>query len=252
MVQDRAYKRAHQQLSMGAREAVAFLDALRHHGLLSRRTVAQYVMPALLGGADVCEGTPAYRALEEALYREAIDRGLGRRPGVADDPSEDPVSREAGDYLREVIRSVYDGKTRLCAEEFRYNRHTRDTYTETRELLGVAGMRYLGISGHSRRSLKAGRRAMDMIWMEELYAEDVRVDPESVVMEDDSSPFSGSPVGEPAFGPLVSDPFPGEVIPESGLPESAYMWTDGCEPFAPASTQLRRPEGRPYSGQRNV
>lgn len=228
MVQNRAYKGAHQQLSMGAREAVAFLDALRHHGLLSRRTVAQYVMPALLGGAEVREGTPAYRSLEEALYGEAIDQELGRRPGVADDPSEESVSREGGDCLREVIRSVYDGKTRLCAGEFRYSGHTIDTYTETRGLLGVAGMRYLGISGYSR-SLKASRRAMDMIRMEELYAEGVEADSESAPTADDCSPLSGWPAEDPALGPLVSDPFPDRVVPDPNLPDPPR---DDVEPYS--------------------
>ena len=251
MLRSGLYKGAHQRLSMGAREAVVFLDALRHHGLLFRRTVAQYVMPPLLGGVEVRDGSPAYRTLEEALYREAIDQRLGRRPRIADDPSEETISWEVGDYLREAMSSVYDRRHRLCGEEVRYSRHTRDAFLETRELLGVAGMRYLGLS-HYSRSLNASRTAVDGIRMEEIYAQDVGSDSESGPMADDYGLLPGWPVEDPAFGSLVSDPFPGDVAPEPHPTERASVWPGCYEPFAPASTQMRRSEARTYSNKRDV
>jgi len=71
-------------------------------------------------------------------------------------------------------------------------------------------------------------------------------------MADDYGLSPGWPVEDPAFGLPVSDPFPGDVAPEPGLPEPASMWPGCYEPFAPASTKMRRPEARTYSKKRHV
>ena len=88
---------------MGANEALTFLDALQRHGLLSRRTVAQYVMPALYGSRETKVGTAGYMELEQPLFREVVDEMRSRRPRAADNPDEEAVSNEAAMYLRGLL-----------------------------------------------------------------------------------------------------------------------------------------------------
>jgi len=150
MIQSNIYKYIGQRLLMGASEALVFLDVLRKHGLLSRRTVAQYVLESLYAGPEVRQGTPAYQAIEESVYREVFDEMSGNsQPNNGH--SDEPLNCETGDYLRRVIATIYDRKHGLSRFDGDFKEFSEQAYEEVRKLLGNAGRRYLGISGKSRR-----------------------------------------------------------------------------------------------------
>ncbi len=167
MVKSGLYKRASLALLMGASEALTFLDALERGGLLSRRTVAQYVLPAFYGSRDVKEGTDGYRVIERPLFGEVCDEMLGRRPRAADDPREQAVSREAAMYLRGILEiATGDSRTRMPFRGYRYDGFSRAAYEEVRGLLGNAGMNYLGVSGR-HESLVPSRSMVTAIVMDD-------------------------------------------------------------------------------------
>jgi hypothetical protein len=113
MKQRNIYKFIGQILLMGASEALVFLDILRDHGLLSRWTVAQYVLPSLYAGPEIREGTAAYQAMEESVGREVFDEMLGNRhPDVG--LTDEPLSWETGHYLRRVIATPYVTGNMAC------------------------------------------------------------------------------------------------------------------------------------------
>jgi hypothetical protein len=148
MVKSDLYKGACQLLLMGASEALTFLDALEGGGLLSRRTVAQYVLPALYGSRDVKEGTDGYRAIEGPLFSEVVEEMMDRRPRALDDPREEAVGSEAAMYLRGILEiATGDSRTRMPFRGYRYDGFSRAAYEEVRRLLGRTGMDYLGVTG---------------------------------------------------------------------------------------------------------
>jgi hypothetical protein len=152
---------------MGASEALTFLDALERGGLLSRRTVAQYVLPALYGSRDVKEGTDGYRAIEGPLFSEVFDEKLGRRRRAVDDPREVAVSSEAAMYLRGILETATgDSRTRMPFRGYRYDGFSRAAYEEVTRLLGGTGMRYLGVTGR-HESLVPGRSMVNAIVMDD-------------------------------------------------------------------------------------
>lgn len=229
------YKFIGQKLLMGASEALSFLDVLRRHGLLSRRTVAQYVLEPLYAGPEIKEGTPAYQAIEESLYREVFDEMLGNRlpnKGIPDEP----LSCETGDYLRRVIATICDRKHGLSRFDGDYNGYSEEAYEEVRKLLGNTGRRYLGISGKSKR-LNPSESMITAIIYDELGDTDLGSTDE---MNED---ITGSPFGrlpgddwEPYYPQL--EPFPvafghedevSDILsyPEEGLLESECKMTPG-------------------------
>lgn len=141
------YKGACLLLIMGAPAALTLLDALQRHGLLSRRTVAQYVMPALYGCRETRVGTTGYMEIEQPLFREVVDEMRGSRPRADADPSEEAVSNEAAMYLRGILEiATGDRRHGMICLGMRYDGFSRDAYEQVRRLLGRTGMRYLGIA----------------------------------------------------------------------------------------------------------
>ncbi len=211
MVQRNIYKFIGQILLMGAAEALIFLDVLRDHGLLSRRTVAQYVLPSLYAGPEVREGTPAYQAMEESVFREVFDEMLGnKRPdnGLTDEP----LSWETGDYLRRVIATVCDRNHGLSRFDGEFNGYSEKAYEEVRKLLGDTGRSYLGISGRWKRLNPSD----DMI-MAIIYDESADTDP-------GTSDATNEDIADGPLEPLPGDdwdpyypqlePFPPGIGPE--------------------------------------
>lgn len=146
-VKSNLYKGACILLIMGAPEALTFLDALQKHGLLSRRTVAQYVMPALYGSRETKVGTAGYMVLEQPMFREVIDEMQGMRLRADADPAEEPVSNETAMYLRGILEvATGDRRHGMICLGMRYDGFTEAAYEEVRVLLGRTGMRYLGIA----------------------------------------------------------------------------------------------------------
>jgi len=136
---------------MGAPEALQFLDVLYKHRLLSRRTVAQYVVPTLLESKGTREGTPGYEAMEERVYTEVFDEMLGNIPRAVGNPDEDGVSDEAYFYIRNIIETAVDGTHRLSIHDPPYNGFSREAYREVWDFLGKTGRRYLGIKSYGNR-----------------------------------------------------------------------------------------------------
>lgn len=142
---------------------MTFLDALQRHGLVSRRTVAQYVMPALYGSRDTKEGTAGYTELEQPLFREVVSEMQGRRPRADADPSEEAVSNEGAMYLRGLLEvATGDRRRRMICLGMRYDGFSRGAYEEVQRLLGRTGMRYLGITGRFE-SLEPSRSMVSAI-----------------------------------------------------------------------------------------
>ena len=181
---------------MGSHEALTFLDALQRHGLLSRRTVAQYVMPALYGSRDTKVGTDGYAELEQPLFREVVDKMRGRRPRADADPSEEVVSNEGAMYLRGLLEvATGDRKHRMICLGMQYDGFSKGAYEEVQELLGRTGMRYLGIKGRFE-SLEPSRAMI--------------VD---IVQEDESDGYADTPAGSgPVHGPFPQDEDPWEKL----------------------------------------
>lgn len=151
---------------MGAPEALQFLDVLYKHRLLSRRTVAQYVVDTLLAGKESREGTPGYAVFEESVYGEIFDEMLGNRMQAGDDPNEEAVSNEAYFYLRKIIETSVDGMHRLSTLDPPYNGFSREAYNEVRDLLGSTGRRYLGIKAYRDR-ISMGKNMVHAIIIED-------------------------------------------------------------------------------------
>jgi hypothetical protein len=167
MVKSDLYKGARQLLLMGASEALTFLDALERHGLPSRRTVAQYVLPTLYGSRETKEGTPGYEAIEKAVYGEAFDEILGKRRHAVDDPAEVPASNEGAMYLRGILEvATGDRRVRMPFRGCRYDGFSIAAYEEVRRLLGRTGMDYLGIRGR-HESLTPSRSMVSAMVMED-------------------------------------------------------------------------------------
>ncbi|MBN2330316.1 MAG: hypothetical protein JXC85_00730 [Candidatus Aenigmarchaeota archaeon] len=181
---------------MGANEALTFLDSLQRHGLLSRRTVRQYVMPALYGSRDTKVGTDGYAELEGPLFREVVQEIQGRRLHADADPSEDAVSNEGAMYLRGLLEiATGDRRHRMICMGMRYDGFSKRAYEEVKEILGRTGMDYLGIKGRNE-SLEPSR-AMIM----------------DIVQEDESDGYADIPVGSgPLHGPFPQDEDPWETI----------------------------------------
>lgn len=211
MIQRNIYKYAGQRLLMGASEALVFLDVLRKHGLLSRRTVAQYVLEPLYAGPEVREGTTAYQAIEESVYREVFDEMLGNRQ-PNNGFSDEPISWETGDYLRRVIATVCDRRYSLSRFDGDYNEYSGQAYEEVRRLLGNAGRRYLGISGKSKR-LNPSERMITAIIFDESGDTDLGI-PDSMNKDIIDSPLRKLPGDdwEPHYPQL--EPFPVAIGPE--------------------------------------
>jgi hypothetical protein len=210
MIRRNVYKYFGYILIMGASEALAFLDVLRKHGLLSRRTVAHYVLGSLYAGPEVREGTPAYQAIEESVCHEAFDEMLGkRRPNSGID--DEPLSWETGDYLRRVIATICDRKHGLSHFDGEFNGYSEGAYEEVRDLLGDRGRRYLGISGRSKR-LNPSEHMRRVI----IFDESVDTEPgtSGAVNEDiTDGPFGSHPGDDwnPHYPEL--EPFPGGIGP---------------------------------------
>ena len=199
------YKYIGHKLLMGASEALRFLDVLRKHGLLSRGTVAQYVLEPLYAGPAIKEGTPAYQAIEESLYREVFDEMLGNRllnKGIPDEP----LSCETGDYLRRVIATICDRKHGLSRFDGDYNGYSEEAYEEVQRMLGNTGRRYLGISSKSKR-LNPSERMITAIIFDELGDTDLG-SPDEMNEDITDSPFGRLPGDdwEPYYPQL--EPFP--------------------------------------------
>jgi len=214
MVERNIYKYIGQRLLMGASEALRFLDVLRKHGLLSRRTVAQYVLEPLYAGPEVKEGTPAYQAIEESVYREVFDEMLGNRlpnKGIPDEP----LSCETGDYLRRVIATICDRKHGLSRFDGDYNEYSEQAYEEVRRLLGNAGRRYLGISNKSKR-LNPSESMITAIIFDESVDTDPGI-PDSMNKDIIDSPLSHLPGDdwEPHYPQL--EPFPVAIGPKDAI-----------------------------------
>ena len=219
MIQRNIYKYAGQRLLMGASEALVFLDVLRKHGLLSRRTVAQYVLESLYAGPEVRQGTPAYQAIEESVYREVFDEMLGNRrlnKGLSDKP----LSCETGDYLRRVIATICDRKHGLSRFDGDYNEYSGQAYEEVRRLLGNTGRRYLGISSKSKR-LNLSERMITAIIFDESSDTDLGIH-DSMNKDIIDSPFRNLPGDDwkPYYPQL--EPFPVAIGPGEGNNRTAY------------------------------
>jgi hypothetical protein len=171
------YKRLFEELIMGATEALSFLDVLKKHGLLTRRTVAQYVLRSLYAGPDMREGTAAYEAMEKSVYREVF-----RSHHLSFDGSDkhhqplQAVSSEAADYLSQIL-TVTSGDRRNYPLRFssRYDGFSQNVYDEVAGLLGTYGHRYLGVSG-SADSLFPGERRVRAFITDEAYADQGEVE----------------------------------------------------------------------------
>jgi len=145
------YKYTYVMVIMGATEALRFIDVLYKHRLLSRRTIAQYVVDTLLMGKESREGSPGYNEMEERIYAEVFDEMLGRRAHAVDDPSEEAVSPESYFHLRQIIETAVDGRHRLSITDPPWNGFSERAYGEVGNLLGRVGRRYLGLREYRDR-----------------------------------------------------------------------------------------------------
>jgi len=146
MVKSNLYKGACQLLTMGALEALQFLDVLCKYRPISRRVVAHYVLDSLYAGPELMEGNESYKACEEAVYREVLR--ARRSPEARGKDNREVLSREAADYLRHILTAAKGGKrVRHLGFKGQYDGFSEDAYKEVRSLLGQYGHRYLGISG---------------------------------------------------------------------------------------------------------
>jgi len=193
---------------MGAPEALTFLDALQRHGLLSRRTVAQYVMPALYGSRDTKVGTDGYAELEQPLFREVVDEMRGRRPRAEADPSEEAVSNECAMYMRGLLEiATGDRRHRMICLGMRYDGFSKRAYEEVRRLLGRTGMRYLGIKGRFE-SLEPSQSMIS-----------------AIVQDEESEGIAYPPAGSgPVHGPFPQDEDPWEKVRQEM--EQHYEWVE--------------------------
>ncbi len=232
LVKSNLYKGACQLSIMGATEALQFLDVLYKHRLLSRRTVAQYVVPTLLEGKGLREGTPGYEAMEERVYNEVFDEMLGNIPHAVDDPGEGAVSNESYFYMRKIIATAVDGAHRLSINDPPYNGFSSEAYEEVWSLLGRRGRRYLGIGSYTDR-LSMKRSIVHAIIIEDGEGD----------FPDMSLPLDFGP-----DAPLVSDPPPFADEPQSEVPGSDWKPEEPwMEPFPQSIGQGVEGDPRDYS-----
>jgi hypothetical protein len=132
-------------LIMGAHEALTLLEALRRHGALTPGNARRYVLEALYGGAEVKEGTPAYEALENRVYR-SLTRTEHRPAAETAEGNGDQLRPEAADYLGRILGEVA-GSRRRCLSRFStlFDGFSEEAHAEVAKLLGTYGRRYLGI-----------------------------------------------------------------------------------------------------------
>ena len=190
------YKGACLLLIMGVNEALTFLDSLQSHKLLSRRTVRQYVLPALYGSRYTKVGTDGYSELEGPLFREIVQEIQGRRLHADADPSEEAVSNEGAMYLRGLLEvATGDRRHHMICLGMRHDGFSKRAYEEVKDLLGRTGMDYLGIKGRNE-SLEPSRSMII-----------------ALVQEDESDGYADSTAGSsPVHGPFPQDEDPWEKM----------------------------------------
>ncbi len=124
-----------EQMRMGAREALQLLQVLRRHDAASRRTVREYVLPALYAGAELTLDSDEYAAAEDALYDELAADGSN---------GEDRLSAEATLYLGELQPDPWDG---LEVPDARVQASSRLTGTRAGQAAGIRATARASLNG---------------------------------------------------------------------------------------------------------
>ncbi|MFQ6032664.1 MAG: hypothetical protein ACE5K2_07060 [Candidatus Zixiibacteriota bacterium] len=136
-------KKTHIQIFfMGAYEAREILEFLHHAKTLTRRTVSQYVIPALTSGPEMVEGSEAYESLLRSALGERYRLNYTSR-GRTNISGEKPLKNESYAYLSEMLTAASDKRSSWPHLDLDDAPAAVDQ--EVRELLGKPGLAYLGI-----------------------------------------------------------------------------------------------------------